>query len=206
MCQFLYHMFEQCSHCIINVAEYCQVRKWMAGIKRQLQPCPETKYMISRVVDRGEQWQVISGTCMACVMQPGRNAESAPPASQGDLTGTTIPMRPAKSMQDQRIDSLSPIPPEKPFISLPDLTATLPELLGFRDKLHDKTSLLFDDITFPARIMPYVEQTKSSWTMSAIGSPAPLESYFMDNGGLLVEDRKSIAAQKLWKDEKAIWE
>ncbi|PVH83550.1 hypothetical protein DL98DRAFT_615911 [Cadophora sp. DSE1049] len=206
MCQFFYQMFEQCSHGVINIAEYCRMQKWKAGIERRLRPCLESTYRISRYEDRGAHWQVISGSCFACILERRPTAQLVASTSQGGPTGKCIPMRPRKPEQDYRKDSLSPIPPERPFLSFPGLTTTMPELLGFRDKLCDKTAALFHKVVFPPRIMSYVDQTPFSWAIKALGPAHSLDLYFIDNGGLLVEDRKSIATQKLWKDDKAMWE
>ncbi|KAH7417914.1 hypothetical protein BKA64DRAFT_182873 [Cadophora sp. MPI-SDFR-AT-0126] len=174
MCLFRYHVFEQCSHGVINIAEYCHLQKWVAGIERQLRPCLGTTYRTSRHIDRGAQWQVISGTCFSCILQCRETAQLVASASKGGSTEKCIPMRPREPKQDHRKDSLSPIPPERPFLSLPGLSASLPELLGFHDKIYDNTAALFDKIVFPPRIMPYIDQTSSSWTRNALGVPHPL--------------------------------
>ncbi|KAK0112764.1 hypothetical protein ONS95_014498 [Cadophora gregata] len=221
MCQFQYQIFKQCSHGVVNVAEYCRMQQWMAGIKRQLRPCFETTYNISKYMYQGPQWQVISGPCANCVLQRpattqastlrsiatvgNLTAQLAAVGSYGEATGEYRPMRPPNTLELLKKDSMSPIPHERPFVSLPGITTTLPELLGFNDKLYDKTAALFDKIVFPPRFIPYVDQTESSWTIKALGVARPLELYFIENGGLLVMDRESIRIQLSWKDEQAIW-
>lgn len=198
-------MFEQCSHGVIKITEYCRMRKWSAGIHRRIRPCFETTYDTSRHKDEGAQWQVISGLCFDCILRHHSTAQLMASTSHGP-TGKYVHMRPRNMEQYYRADSLSPIPPERPFVSFPGLSATIPELLGFRDKLHDHTAALFANVAFPPQTIEYTDQTESSWSIKAVGEPRPLDEYFVDNGGLLVEDRESVTTKKLWKDDKAIWE
>lgn len=122
-----------------------------------------------------------------------------------DTTNIQIPPGP------QGKDSMSPVPievfvMEVPFVIMRSYAATIPELLGFRHQLDDKTASLFTKTVFKWQLMLYTDQTETPWEVKAAEVILPQDLHFVMNGGLLEEDWKHISLMRVSKTYQMIWE
>lgn len=148
MCDFDYFRYDACKHLCIEVRTYCNSVIWKAGLSGVLNACTEQRYYqwLNACTPFPREWVGMKGFCRFCAQKyqfPGQ-----------------VPAKSDNNVVYERKDFPSLLSPEHdPFVYLPSLLMSIPEMVGLDDQYELHQIDLGERAYFPPRAATYDRQS-----------------------------------------------